>query len=261
VKVSIIIPVLNQLEYTKMCLESIYNNSTPGTYEIIVVDNGSTDGTAAWLKGKKNIIVIKNRKNIGVAAAWNQGIKKSRYDYVCIINNDLILSAGWLDALTNFYMTKKDAGVVSPGTREGILDYNFEKYAASYIMAMKNHYEREIFGWCMLIKKDRFEKAGLFDEVFKVGVGEDRDFYRRLKEHGFTSYITGSAFVHHFRSATLKAVRKKIGKKFEDDNVLLLNKRWGEGKDGYVKRKTASFFKLMKRIYMYSRHGHLLLEK
>ncbi len=259
-KVSIIIPVLNQLEFTKLCLESIAKNTPKGEYETIVVDNGSTDKTAAYLK-KMKVRYIRNKTNLGVAKAWNQGIKASKYDFVCIINNDLVLSKGWLEALVDFYASKPDAGVVSPGTREGVLDYDFDSYAFDYTRAMARVYEKEIFGWCMLIKKDRFEKAGMFDETFKIGVGEDRDFYRRLKEKGFNSYITGSSFVHHFRSQTLNVMRKEKGKEFEDSNIKVLKERWGEGKDGYFTRKTKSVLKAVKNTYMKARYGHFLLEK
>jgi GT2 family glycosyltransferase len=260
VKVSIIIPVLNQLEFTKICLKSIIKNTTRGEYEVIAVDNGSTDKTSGYLK-KMGIKTISNKTNLGVAKAWNQGVKASKYDFTCIINNDLVLSEGWLQALVDFYGTRPDAGVVSPGTREGVLDYNFDSYAFNYTRAMARVYEKEIYGWCMLVKKDRFEKAGMFDETFKIGVGEDRDFYRRLKERGFNSYITGSSFVHHFRSQTLNVMRKEKGKAFEDNNIKVLKERWGEGRDGYFTRKTKSVLKALKNGYMKARYGHLLLEK
>ena len=259
-KVSIIIPVLNQLEFTKICLKSIKKNTPAGEYEIIVVDNGSTDKTGLYLK-KMPVKTIRNKTNLGVAKAWNQGIRASKYGLVCIINNDLVLSKGWLEALVGFYNAHPDAGVVSPGTREGVLDYDFDPYALEYTRAMGKVYEKEIFGWCMLVKKERFEKAGMFDETFKIGVGEDRDFYRRLKEKGYNSYITGSSFVHHFRSQTLNVMRKEKGKAFEDNNIKVLKERWGEGRDGYVARKTKSVLKAAKNACMKARYGHLLLEK
>ncbi len=259
-KTSIIIPVLNQLEFTKLCLESIAKNTARGEYEIIVVDNGSTDATAGYLK-KMKVRVIRNKKNLGVAKAWNQGISKAKYNYVCIINNDIIVSKGWLEAMLSFYKSRADAGVVSPGTREGIFDYVINLYASRYTRAMKNVYEKDIFGWCMLVKKDRFKSAGMFDETFKIGVGEDRDFYRRLKEKGYNSYIIGSSFVHHFRSKTLNVMRREKGKAFEDKNIKVLKERWGEGKDGYLIRKIKSILKAIKKFYMKLRYGHQLLEK
>ena len=259
-KVSIIIPVLNQLEFTKICLDSIAKNTGAAGYEIIIVDNGSTDGTEKYLRGRK-VTVIRNKKNLGVAKAWNQGVRKAKNDYVCIINNDLILSKGWLEALVSFYESKPDAGVVCPGTREGVFDYDLDSYAAEYVSAMSKVSQKDIFGWCMLIKKDRFKKAGMFDETFKVGVGEDRDFYRRLKEKGLNSYITGSSFVHHFRSKTLNVMRKEKGKAFEDKNIKILKERWGEGRDSYAVRKLKSLGKAVQKLYMNLRYGHRLLEK
>lgn len=259
-KVTIIIPVMNQLEFTQICLDSIAKNTAPVKHEIIIVDNGSTDGTAAYLK-KKKVTVIRNKKNLGVAKAWNQGVAMAKNEYVCIINNDLVVSKGWLKAMVLFYESRPDAGVVCPGTREGVLDYEFDQYAAGYVRAMKGVCEKDIFGWCMLVKKDRFRAAGVFDEVFRVGVGEDRDFYRRLKEKGYNSYITGSSFVHHFRSRTLNVMRKEKGKAFEDKNIKILKERWGEGRDGYAIRKFKSLGKAVKKLYMKLRYGYQLLEK
>jgi glycosyltransferase involved in cell wall biosynthesis len=69
-KVSVVIPVLNQLELTKLCLDSIEKFTEDIEYEVIVVDNGSNDGTPEYLAGK-NVINIRNPENIGVAKAWN----------------------------------------------------------------------------------------------------------------------------------------------------------------------------------------------
>ncbi|HRU38504.1 MAG TPA: glycosyltransferase [Candidatus Goldiibacteriota bacterium] len=127
-KVSIIMPVLNQLELTKICVESIIKNTWDVEHEIIVIDNASTDGTGGYLAEKK-ISCITNRENAGVAASWNAGVRAAKGEYVCVINNDIVVSEGWLSSLIEFYERHPDAGIVSPGTRWGELDYDFEPYA------------------------------------------------------------------------------------------------------------------------------------
>jgi glycosyltransferase involved in cell wall biosynthesis len=92
--VSIIIPVRNQLYYTKICLESIQRN-TSSPYEVIVVDNGSANGTSDFL-ATAGVIVIQFSENRGVASAWNVGIKKASGEFLAFLNNDVIAGSLWL---------------------------------------------------------------------------------------------------------------------------------------------------------------------
>jgi GT2 family glycosyltransferase len=250
-KVSIVIPTLNQLDLTRICVESVIKNTMDTKHEIVVVDNASTDGTIEYLK-EKGLFYVANRENLGVAKAWNQGIRASKGEYVCIINNDIIAGAGWLSAMVDFYEKHPDAGIVSPGTRWGKFDYNFDKYAADYMRKMKSVEKDGYAGWCMLIKRDRFAKAGYFCEDYKVGTCEDTDFYYALKKAGFKSYITGSAFVHHFGSRTLKVMRKEVAG-FEDANMKKFLEKWSLSPDSYPERKKKSLLKLFR--------GHTLDER
>ncbi len=259
-KTSIVIPVFNQLKYTGMCLDSIAKNTPRGSYDIMVVDNGSTDSTKAWLK-KKKIRVIANKKNLGVAKAWNMGIKASKAPYCCIINNDIIVTKGWLESLVGFYESKRGAGIVCPGTREGVMEYDVDAYGLEYTARMKGASSPGIFGWCMLIRKEMFDKAGYFDENFGIGIGEDTDFSMRLKKSGFDSWITGSAFIHHFGSKTIKNIKDEVGNGFEVKNIDILKKRWGHGMDPYIVRKWKSAYRRMGNLFVKITRGHTLLEK
>lgn len=258
-KVSIIIPTYNQLELTKICLESVIKNSAGINYEIIVVDNASSDGTAGYLK-EKGVFYLANGENLGVAKAWNQGIRASKGEYVCIINNDIVAGEGWLSSLIGFYEAHPDAGIVSPGTRWGEMNYDFGRYAAEYARKMKSVVKEGFAGWCMLIKRDRFARAGYFCEDYKVGTSEDTDFYQALKKAGFNSYVTGSAFIHHFGSRTLKVMRKKT-EGFEDANTKIFMEKWGLKPDSYFERKRKSFLKFAGNAWIKLTRGHTLDER
>jgi GT2 family glycosyltransferase len=258
-KVSIIIPTLNQLELTKICIGSVIKNTWDIEREIIVVDNASTDGTIDFLKGGE-IACIANRENVGVAKAWNQGIKASKGEYVCIINNDIVASAGWLSNLVGYYENHADAGIVSPGTRWGELNYDFDSYAGNYVKRMKDAVKDGYAGWCMLIKRDRFNKTGYFCEDYKVGTCEDTDYYYALKKAGFKSYITGCSFVHHFGSRTLKVLREEVNG-FEDENAEKFMKKWELKKDTYHQRKIKSFLKFLSNVFLTLTRGHTLDER
>jgi N-acetylglucosaminyl-diphospho-decaprenol L-rhamnosyltransferase len=258
-KVSLVMPVFNNLDLTKLCVESIEKNTPASDYEFIVVDNASTDGTPGYIK-TKNFKYIRNSENMGVAKAWNAGVKASDAEYVCVINNDILAGSGWLKALVDFYESRPGAGIVSPGTRWGRLDYDFEPYAESYMKKMKSVTAEGFAGWCMLIKKDRFEKAGYFCEDYRIGTGEDTDFYNALKKAGYKSYVTGSSFIHHFGSKTLKVMRKKE-KGFEEENNRIYYAKWGIKPDNYWQRKRKSLVKFLTNSYLKLTHGHTLNEK
>ncbi|MBN2754776.1 MAG: glycosyltransferase family 2 protein [Candidatus Goldbacteria bacterium] len=257
-KISIVVPLLNQIKYTKKCFASIKANTDDIAYEIIAVDNGSSDGTVEYLK-KQKIKFIENGKNMGVAKAWNQGVRAASGRMVCIINNDIVAGKGWLSSLADFYLRKNNAGIVSPGTREGALDYEFQAYAESYTARMKNVSRKWFSGWCMLIASDRFEKVGLFSEEFGIGIGEDMDFFLRLKKCGFESYITGSSFIHHFGSRTIKDIKENEGDGFEKENIQKLEEKWGN-KSCLIRRFEKLTGSIDKRI-MKAVYGHNLVEK
>lgn len=258
-KVSVIIPALNQLGLTKICVDSVIKNTWDMEHEIVVVDNASTDGTVDYLK-EKGLFYLANKENLGVAKAWNQGIKASKGEYVCIINNDIVASAGWLSSLVDFYEMHADAGIVSPGTRWGELDYDFDRYAADYVRKMRDVTKDGYAGWCMLIRRDRFAKAGYFCEDYKVGTCEDTDFYHSLNKAGFKSYITGCAFVHHFGSRTLKVMRKEVAG-FEDENTKKFMEKWDLKPDTYAERKQKSMQKFINNAFLKITRGHTLDER
>ena len=95
-KASIIIPVHNCVEYTKKCIESIRQNANSDDYEIIVINNASNDETEGYLKSSR-VIVINNKENIGVAKAWNQGIRTAKGEFLFIINNDIIVCKNFIE--------------------------------------------------------------------------------------------------------------------------------------------------------------------
>ena len=127
---------MNKLQFTKQCLDDL-NHTIDKTVEIIVIDNASTDGTKEYLATMEQIQLISNSSNKGCATSWNQGIRASNSEWIVILNNDVRLSKKWLD---NLIMQAKENSidVISPGMREGELDYNFNQYAASYTEKMKN---------------------------------------------------------------------------------------------------------------------------
>lgn len=258
----IVVPLWNQWPMTQAFLESLEAAEPRRNYRLVVVDNGSSDGTAEGLahwRRRLPMRVLRNRHNLGVAPAWNQGLKlacKGGAEWIGVLNNDLLVGPG---ALTRMVLDARAAGwqAVSPATREGVLSYDFSSYAAAYTRAC-SAWRREglWFGWCFLLSRAAVERIEFFDEGFKLGVGEDEDYFRRLTAAGLRCGVTGSAFVHHFGSATLEPLRRARGKAFEEANLKKLRTRWGLRRSGRLERWSDDLKRAMERV----RWGHALKE-
>lgn len=225
-EVSIVIPLFNQVEYTRQCVESLRYHKMENA-ETLLIDNGSTDGTGEYLASCTGLNIIRNQENLGCAGAWNQGVSETRSEWVVILNNDVIVSSGWLSGLLAA-AELEGLDVVSPAIREGELNYDIESYARDYVERMKNVMRHGVAdGICFMVHRRVFEKIGLFDENFRIGQFEDTDFFRRAKESGFRLGTTGRSFIHHFGSVTQKALAQgEAEKPYVAENRAYYRKKW-----------------------------------
>jgi GT2 family glycosyltransferase/2-polyprenyl-3-methyl-5-hydroxy-6-metoxy-1,4-benzoquinol methylase/Flp pilus assembly protein TadD len=231
---SIIILTFNQLQYTKQCIESIRKH-TPEPHEIIFVDNGSTDGTVKWIKqlikGNPQYRLIENHKNLGFPKGCNQGINASSGEYILLLNNDVIVTDGWLSGMLECLNSSPDIGIVGPmtdnisGIQKVSADYGSLNRLDDYAMAFRelNRYRRvparRIVGFCMLFKHELTEKIGLFDENFGSGNFEDDDYCLRAAMEGYRNIIAGDVFIHHYGSRTF------IGNRIDYSSAMAENKK------------------------------------
>jgi N-acetylglucosaminyl-diphospho-decaprenol L-rhamnosyltransferase len=258
---SIVVPVLNKIHYTKQCIRDLISTVNKNT-EIVFIDNGSTDGTKEFLSQQNDIIVVSNTENKGCASAWNQGIRKCKGEWITILNNDVRLPAGWLDNLLSTAIEKK-LDIISPGMREGTLNYNLADYSLNYIKKMHNTYrEWTPSGVCFAVKRSVFSKVGLFDENFHIGQYEDADFFRRCKNYKLNMGITGSSFIHHFGSVTQKLIQSESACDYSLKNRTYHRQKW---KINFLKRHFERYREQLlvkywskKECFLY---GHSLLEK
>ena len=259
-RVSLVIPVYNQLLHTMQCLESILRLPDK-VGEIIVVDNASTDGTPEYLKAIDGVTVIRNETNLGCAKAWNQGVQASKGDVIGILTNDIVVPPGWLPALLHF-MEQTGHGIVSPAMREGPLDYELDKYAAKFTAACRTATRPGLLGACMLIKRDVFDAIGLFDEGFRYGGCEDTDFLWRAQRAEITAAVTGSAFVYHFGMITQNAVKRTESKAYPAQNLAHFRRKWGRTVRGnWLQRRWTRLRERWTERYERFRYGHALVER
>ncbi len=242
---SIIILTYNQLEYTKKCLESI-SAFTNSNYEIIILDNASTDGTVDYLKELKKVDhrvkIIFNQLNLGFPKAVNLGIKAALGKYVVIANNDIIVTKGWLKKLIELAESNSQVGLVGPISNavSGVqLDKNaayksideMNLYAAKVSENNKGKYFEfpRIAFLCTLIKKDVISKIGGLDERFSPGNFEDDDFCLRAQIAGYKTLVAQDVFIHHFGSKSFTAEGTKKYQERLDANKKIFIDKWGAG--------------------------------
>lgn len=258
--VSLVIAVYNQVHYTRRCLESIVR-CTRMPYELILVDNGSSDGTKEFL-GTVRATVIGNATNLGCAKAWNQGIRASGGDIVGILNNDIVVTPGWLEGLVAF-VERTGHGIVSPAAREGPLEYDLDGYAGEFVrQCARASRSGEIYASCMLIRREVFERVGLFDEAFAYGGGEDIDLLWRARQAGFTVGMTGSVLIHHFGMVTQDAVKSRETQAHVKGNLEYFRAKWRQPMRGnWFNRRWNNLQTSWRRHYEKLRFGHTLVEK
>lgn len=213
---SIVILTYNQLEYTKLCIESIRKFTPQNSYEIIVVDNGSSDGTVDWLKEQKDIKTIFNKENMGFSKGCNQGIDVSVGENILLLNNDTIVTPNWLYNMDRALWKEDKIAAVSCMSNYVTNNQQIEvKYTNIYSMLEfaldfnilnfnKHEPMDKLIGFCMLIKKEVINKIGLLDENFVVGNFEDDDYCLRMKKAGYKLILCKDTFIHHFGSISFK---------------------------------------------------------
>jgi O-antigen biosynthesis protein len=209
---SIVIVTYNNLLYTRLCITSIRSYTDADQYEIIVVDNHSTDGTVEWLQQQTDIRTIYNQQNAGFPSACNQGIQVASGDAILLLNNDTIVTPNWLQNLLTCLQSSEDIGAVGtvtnycsnyqmiPVTYSTVED--MFKFAADNNDSDPSKWEERLrlIGYCLLIKRSVVEQVGLLDEQFSHGNFEDDDYSFRIRKAGYRLMLCKDTFIHHFGS-------------------------------------------------------------
>lgn len=214
---SIIIPVFNNYFYTKKCIFSLHRHKTLIDYEIIIVDNNSTDQTTTLLSSlaSNNLKIIKNPINFGFAKACNQAAKIANNDHLVFLNNDTEVTPGWIEGLSRCMFTDESIGVV--GCKLLYPDRSIQHAGVAFSSAKVHHLYRNfhlnhpaankfrelqaVTAACMLVSRGLFLSLGGFDEDFINGF-EDLDFCFRARKTGIKVMYTPESVVIHHESKT-----------------------------------------------------------
>lgn len=223
---SIIIVTHNQLAYTRQCVDSI-RLRTDEPYELVFVDNGSTDGTPEYLRSLGDVTVVVNDTNRGFPAAVNQGLQAARGNHLLLLNNDTVVTTGWLRRLLDALHADPQLGLVGPVSNnvsgEQCIEAGYGQLNELDGWAWDRQRSAQcgeppaivptdrLVGFCLLIKRRVLDEIGLLDERFGIGCFEDDDFCRRALAAGWGCAIVPTAFVHHFGSATFRGSGVDLG--------------------------------------------------
>lgn len=244
-KVSIIIPIRNNWAFTKQCIRSIAMNTERKDYEIIIVDNNSTDATKDeledYLKGfidlglLKSAKIVHNAENKNFATSNNEGRRNSSGEYLLLLNNDTIVTKGWLTAMLKVFEEDKKAGIVGarlifPGTgtiqhagiiylKDGSSDHaHYRVHRDSPMVAKREEYPA-VTGACLLIPIELYDIVGGLDERYFWG-WEDLALCNKVRNEGYKVIYEPSAIAYHYCSQTAGRFD------FENQNFNLYIKDW-----------------------------------
>lgn len=234
---SIIIPTYNAKQMLAGCVRWIRVH-THVPYEIIVVDNGSTDGTAEWCK-QQNLGLVRLQSNVGFPGACNAGMKAAKGDTLLLLNNDVIVSRNWLPNMLACLNSNPAVGIVGPkanvasGKQKRRADYRtirgFHLRAAKFNRHNPRRWRRmlRIVGLCFLFKREVMERVGYLDEAFAPGYYEDDDYSYRARLAGFRLLMAGDVMVHHYGSVSFNKEYRLRKRRLLRENRLKFMRKWG----------------------------------
>jgi GT2 family glycosyltransferase len=261
---SIVVVAVDGLPFTRLCLESVLEHTEAPPFELLVVDNASSDGTRAYLEllaaRDARVRVIRNEENRGFAAAANQGLASARGDLLLLLNNDTIVPPGWLTRLAT-HLAAESVGAVGPVTNrigtDAEVDVEYEMYGEfleaaaerEERSARESRHVRMLAMFCLALRRDVFEEIGPLDERFELGMLEDDDYSERLRRAGYGLVCAEDVLVHHFGEAS-------FGDLFENGerdallkaNVRRFEEKWGSTWQPHEMRRSEQYRGLIARI-------------
>jgi len=227
IDLSIIILTHNTRDLLRDCLRSIRENTKEIRFEIIVVDNASSDGTPEMMKSEfPEVQYLFNNRNIGFTKGNNQGIRLSRGRYVLLLNSDTEIIDSALDRMVQYMDATPDCGILGckllnpdgsiqfscrrfPSyqtaffNRYSILTRLFprNRFSQSYLMSSIDHTRTREVDWvsgaALLARRKAFEEIGILDERFII-YSEDVDWCYRMHEAGWKVYFFPEARIYHY---------------------------------------------------------------
>lgn len=247
VDMSVVLVCWNNKNYLGPCLESLYNAGLNHAFDVIVVDNGSTDGSQEMLHEKfPEVKLIENGRNVGLSKASNQGIEGTDGKYVLLLNNDTIVNGKALNAFVDFLDTHPEAGGVGGKLlyEDGSFQAGYAKFSdlkEEFLLVMglgyplwkgyPSHYDSDHpvqAGWlssaCLLLRRSALDQVGLLDEEYFI-YGDETDLQYRLYRAGWKVYYLPDATTLHYGGRSMNRWNRR--KRIYRGKLLFYKKNYG----------------------------------
>lgn len=275
-EVSVIIPVHNHLDLTKSCLASLLLHRSEIAFEVIVVDDASSDDSHTFLSGVKGLRYFRMMEQCGYVLACNRGASEARGKMLVFLNNDTVVQPGWLEALCNVFEQFPDTGIAGAKLLypNGVLQeaggavfrdgsvWNTGRFEQAD--NPRFNYVREVdyvSGATLAIRKKVFEQLKGFDTHFAPGYFEDTDLAMRVRAKGLKIRYTPFSNVVHQEGATSGTDLESGMKAFQTPHQIKFFERWQHTLGGFPLRPATSeenrlqaFQKGRKKILLMDEH-------
>lgn len=242
-RASIIIPVFNKVDYTLACLTALVSCKDTSSYEVIVVDDGSTDATPERVTAIKGVRYTRNPSNEGFIGSCNRGAAFAQGEFLVFLNNDTAVQPGWLDALLATFESYPDAGLVGAKLvyPNGVLQEaggilyadgrggNYGRFDAA-LDPRYNHVRKVDYcsGAAIAIRKALFDRLGRFDDRYRPAYYEDADLAMRVREAGYAVLYQPRSVVIHFEGVTSGTSESDGVKAYQLRNREVFLQRWSQ---------------------------------
>jgi GT2 family glycosyltransferase len=244
-RVTVVIPTFNKVELTAACLSSLVDNTPDDLYEVVIVDNASSDGTRDLLGSLGgDIRLILNATNEGFGPACNKGAALAHGEFICFLNNDTVVQPGWLESLVAALDQDARLAAVQPlllypdGRVNSAGDLVFRNQAWNYgkgenaddpKFAMRRAPDY-VSGACLVVRKAIFQDLGGFDDAYAPAYYEDTDLSFAFRANGWKLLYEPLARVVHVEGGTSESVLSADFKarQMEKNRQYFWNKWWHE---------------------------------
>lgn len=232
---SIVILSYNTMNYLQNCIASIRAHTKQGSYELIVVDNASHDGSVEWLRQQTDVLLLCNDENQGFSRGCNQGAAATQGEYILFLNSDTIVTPHWLENLEIAIGSSPCVGAVGPmadacpaAQRVEVAFSGYEDlliFALRYNQSNVEQWEKHtvLTGFCFLIKRAVWQQVGGFDERFSPAYFEDDDLSLRILLAGYDLLVCKDTFIHHAEKVSMQNEERS---KLLYQNQLVFQQKW-----------------------------------
>ena len=254
---SIVVPCHGQLEYTKLCVAGVLAH-TRKPYELVLVDDASPDDTPQYLasladaEGPERVVIVTNAENRGFAASVNRGLAEARGEFVVLLNNDAVVTPGWLDGLAGLAAADwPKVGLVGPVSNGAPPPQHVEAGYGEDLAGLDDFARRHrdqyrgrsiafprATGFCLLVRRAVLDRVGVLDEGFGVGFFEDDDLCVRTRRAGYEIRIARDVYVHHFGNRTFQAKGLDTTELLAE-NFQKFKAKWGDAEAAPYRTPTA----------------------